>query len=148
MRGSWSWLSVPVALVAWALVAAPVDAAPPVVPTSTYVADVSAGANALTRVGTVLQNTTDIEDLIAKTPRARAALVVFDRRMYVISRYRLADPVLNRQRARLARAAPPVTAVLNLFLDAALTRDVERVQRLVPAVTRRLTAFQAAAGPT
>jgi hypothetical protein len=147
MRVSRGLLWIPAVLITVALVTAPAEAAPPpVVPASTYVADVRAGAGALTRFGTILERTTDIDDLIARTPRARAALVVFDRRMYVLSRYRLADPALNRQRARLARTAPPVTAVLNLFLDAALTRDEERVQRLVPAVTRRITAFGAAAG--
>ena len=64
--------------------------------------------------------------------------------MYAVSRYRVADPAMNRQRLRLAAAAPPVTDVLTRYLDAVLLRDNERIMALSAAVTRRTAAFSAA----
>jgi hypothetical protein len=127
------------------LFAGAASAAPPMVDDATYLRDVQAGAESLRRFGVILQNTSGIADLKAKSNRARTLLTQFDRRMYVIGRYRVPSPTLNRQRARLARSGPPVTAILSRFLDAALTEDVDEVQRLVPIVTQRINAFQRAA---
>lgn len=130
-----------------ALLAGPAAAAPPppVVPTATYVADVTAASRALTRVGNVLKRAGTLDELVQAVPAARRALARFDRRMYAISRYRVEDPVANAQRIRLARAAPPVTDVLTRYLDAVLLRDQARIMALSDAVTRRTAAFSAAA---
>ncbi|MGE3138124.1 MAG: hypothetical protein AB7I08_08695 [Thermoleophilia bacterium] len=120
-------------------------AAPPVVPVTTYLDDVQAGSNALQRFGAILERTESVAALRTRAGVVRTHLRRFDRHMYVLSRYRLAEPVLDRQRARLARTAPPVTATLSRFLDAALSDDVAQVQRLAPVVIRRINAFQRAA---
>lgn len=139
-----------ISLIALAIVACAfsgsASAAPPVVDDATYLRDVQAGAESLRRFGVILQNTSGIADLKAKTGRARVLLTQFDRRMYVLSRYRLTSPVLNRQRARLARSGPPVTVSLSRLLDAALSENLSEAQRLVPIITRRINAFQRAAG--
>lgn len=117
---------------------------PPVVSGATYTADVTAASRALTRIGNVLNRAHTLEALVAAVPPARAAVTRFDRRMYAVSRYRVADPAMNRQRARLAAAAPPVTDVLTRYLDAVLLRDQGRMKTLSAAVTRRTAAFSAA----
>lgn len=130
-----------------ALLAGPAAATPPppVVPTATYVADVTAASRALTRVGNVLKRAGTLDELVRAVPAARRALTRFDRRMYAVGRYRVKDPVANAQRIRLARAAPPVTDVLTRYLDAVLLRDQARIMALSDAVTRRTAAFSAAA---
>jgi len=143
--GTWcAW--VVVMLVAIGAPAGQASAAsePPVVPAATYSADVTAASRALTRIGNVLNRAATIDALVATVPRARRALARFDRRMYAVSRYRVADPAMNRQRARLAAAAPPVTDVLTSYLDAVLLRDQQRMMTLSAAVTRRSAAFSAA----
>ncbi len=139
-----AWIAV--ILVAIGLLAGPASAAPepPVVPGATYMADVTAASRALTRIGNVLNGADTLDALVAVVPRARKALTRFDRRMYAVSRYRVADPALNRQRARLAAAAPPVTDVLSRYLDAVLLRDQQQMMALSAAVTRRTAAFSAA----
>ena len=139
-----AWIAV--ILVTAGLLAGPATAAPqqPLVPGATYVADITAASRALTRVGNVLQRADTIDALVAAVPSARKALTRFDRRMYAVSRYRVADPAMNRQRLRLAAAAPPVTDVLTRYLDAVLVRDNERIIALSAAVTRRTAAFSAA----
>jgi hypothetical protein len=144
VRTGWAWIAV--LLVAAGLLAGPASAAtaPPVVSGSTYIADVTAASRALTRVGSLLNGADTLDALVATVPRARRAVARFDRRMYAVSRYRVADPALNRQRARLAAAAPPVTDVLTRYLDAVLLRDQTKMMALSAAVTRRTAAFSAA----
>jgi hypothetical protein len=144
-RFGWAWLAV--VLVGVGLLQGPATAAPatPVVPTATYVADVTAASHALIRVGNVLKRAGTLDELVQAVPAARRALTRFDRRMYAVSRYRVKDPAANAQRIRLARAAPPVTDVLTRYLDAVLLRDQARLQTLSDAVTRRTAAFSAAA---
>ena len=143
--GTWcAWVAV--ILVAVALSAGQAVGAqqPPIVPAATYSADVTAASRALTRIGNTLNRADTIDALVAAVPRARKALTRFDRRMYAVSRYRVADPAMDRQRARLAAAAPPVTDVLARYLDAVLLRDQQRMMTLSAAVTRRSAAFSAA----
>ena len=116
----------------------------PVVSGATYLGDVTAASRSLTRVGNVLTGADTLDALVAAVPRARRAVTRFDRRMYAVSRYRVADPAMNRQRARLAVAAPPVTDVLTRYLDAVLLRDQAQMMALSAAVTRRTAAFSAA----
>jgi hypothetical protein len=148
MRGARTWWCTAIAamLVALGLLAGTAGAAPkpPVVSGATYMADVTAASRALTRIGNVLNRADTLEALVAAVPRARKALTRFDRRMYAVSRYRVTDPAMNRQRARLAAAAPPVTDVLTRYLDAVLMRDQRRMMTLSAAVTRRSAAFSAA----
>lgn len=139
--------TVLVVAAAWLLVpAAGARTARPFVPVSTYLEDVQAAAAGLTRFGTILQNADDLDQLKAHATEARTNLRHFDRRVYVLSRYRLRDRALDRQRAKLARTGPPVTAVLSRFLDAAVVGDAALVTRLLPVVVRRIDAFQRAAG--
>ncbi|WP_217924507.1 hypothetical protein [Miltoncostaea oceani] len=140
-------MAVLIALVVVVLGApAAASAAAPVVDSSTYIRDVQAGAASLQRFGAILESTQDLPDLVAKSNRARVLLTQFDRRFYVMSRYRVVSPILNRQRARLARTSPPVTAILSRFLDAALMEDLDEVTRLAPIAIGRINAFQRAAG--
>ncbi|HMN98257.1 MAG TPA: hypothetical protein PKD59_02480 [Miltoncostaeaceae bacterium] len=143
-RAVCAWIAL--VLVAAGLLAAGPAAAqqPPVVPGATYMADVTAASRALTRVGTLLNGAGNLDALVATVPRARKAVTRFDRRMYAVSRYRVADPATNRQRGRLAAAAPPVTDVLTRYLDAVLLRDQGQMMALSAAVTRRTAAFSAA----
>ncbi len=145
-RGTGGWAGIAVVLAAVGLLAGPASAAPspPVVPAATYMADVTAASRALTKVGSVLNGADSIDALVAVVPRARRAVNRFDRRMYAVSRYRVADPAMNRQRGRLAAAAPPVTDVLTRYLDAVLQRDQQAMMTLSAAVTRRSAAFSAA----
>lgn len=139
----WAWIAV--IFVAVGLLAGPAAAQPPsVVSGETYMADVTVASRALTRVGTLLSGADTLDALVASVPGARRAVTRFDRRMYAVSRYRVADPAMNRQRARLAAAAPPVTDVLTRYLDAVLRRDQAQMMALSAAVTRRTTAFSAA----
>ncbi|MGE0025858.1 MAG: hypothetical protein AB7O78_16640 [Thermoleophilia bacterium] len=146
MAGARAWGAwIAVIAVAAALLAGPASAqSPPVVSGATYMADVTAASRALTKVGTLLNGADTLDALVATVPRARKAVTRFDRRMYAVSRYRVADPATNRQRARLAAAAPPVTDVLTRYLDAVLLRDQAQMMALSAAVTRRTAAFSAA----
>lgn len=123
-----------------------VNAAPPLVTPGVYQSDVQAGTSALSRWGATLQNTQSIPSLAAKAPLLRRLLFQFDRRFYAMSRYRLSAPDLNNQRARLARTAPAVTDVLSDFLDAVITGDTAKINRLVPRVSARISTFAAAGG--
>lgn len=143
---TWCCAAIVAMLAAFAVLAGPASASPkpPVVSGPTYMADMTAASRALTRIGNVLNRADTLEALVAAVPRARKALTRFDRRMYAVSRYRVADPAMNRQRARLAAAAPPVTDVLTRYLDAVLLRNQQRMKTLSAAVTRRTAAFSAA----
>lgn len=142
--GTWgAWIAV--ILVAVGLLGGPAAAQPPPVASgATYMADVTVASRALTRVGTLLNGADTLDALVAAVPRARKAVTRFDRRMYAVSRYRVADPAMDRQRARLAAAAPPVTDVLTRYLDAVLRRDQAQMMALSAAVTRRTATFSAA----
>jgi hypothetical protein len=139
--------SLLVCVVAALLIAPTVASAapPPVVSPGVYLSDLTAGSAALQRFGKVLVHNKGVDALLKKQTALRRSLTTFDRHLYVMSRYRLADPKLNGQRARLARAAPPVTETLFDFFDAILTKDVKKVDRLAPIVEARLNAFAAAA---
>lgn len=112
---------------------------------SVYVADVQEAAGALQELGTLLQSVEGLDDLRAKLPRARAALDTFDAAIAKIDGYRLENAEIEQQRAGLARTGPPVSDVMNRFLDAAGNGDEQAVLALLPEVTSAISDFQAAA---
>lgn len=117
----------------------------PVVPPAVYVSDVNAAANALNRFGTILKNASDLPALRRKHTTIRTQLRNFDRRIYAMSRYRLVDPALNRQRGRIAVTGSTLSVTYSDFVDAALLGDAAEVQRLVPVIQRKTAAFESAA---
>lgn len=144
------WAATLVALIIAITVAAiPVGAASaapaPVVSPQVYLADVQAAAGALSRYGIALQRVDGVAELRRIRGKLDRHVRTFDRRISKLRGYRLEDPRLNRQRAGLARTGPPLAAVLRRFNAAAARGDVAAIQRLVPVVTRRITAFQRAA---
>lgn len=132
-----------------ALVFVPVGQAPaaalPIESVSVYQRDAHTAARALTRVGKELQRVKSASHLKRRATVIRRDLRVFDRHVFVLSRYQLEDATLNRQRRQLAATGPAVTDVLSLFLDATLMEQKRRVQALLPRVLRSLERFSRAA---
>ncbi len=113
--------------------------------TAAYVADVQQAAGALQEFGTLLQNSTGLEDLRSKIPSAQQSLDEFDSAIAELDGYTLETAELERQRSGLVRTGPAVSDVLRRFLDAADEGDLAAVQALVPEVTSTITEFQKAA---
>lgn len=118
----------------------------PVVSTSTYLTDVRAASGALTRYGNILSRATGVGDIERQLKPLRKNLRTFDQRVYVMSRYRLADPTLNRQRAGIARTGAPLLISLSDFVDAVILDRGGEVDRLVRVIERQTAAFERAAG--
>jgi hypothetical protein len=139
-------IALVIAIMAAAIPLGAASAAPArVVSPQVYLADVQAAAGALTRYGTALQRVDGIAELRRIRPALDRHVNTFDRRIKRLRGYRLENARLDRQRAGLARTGPPVADVLRRFNAAAARGDVAAIQRLVPVVQRRITAFQRAA---
>ena len=86
--------SLLVCLVAALLVAPTLASAdpPPVVSPGVYLSDVTAGSAALQRFGNILLHSKGVEALLKKQTALRRSVTTFDRHLYAMSRYRVADP--------------------------------------------------------
>jgi hypothetical protein len=117
----------------------------PVVTPQRYLRDVRAATTALNRFGTTLNEVDGITEFRGKLTPLRSMLREFDAAVRRLAGYRLANRTIEGQRARLARAGPPLARTLSQFLDAVRDLDRTRVEALVPKVATGLQRFAAAA---
>jgi hypothetical protein len=110
-----------------------------------YVSDAKAATGALTDFGQDLQNLDSLSEFQGKLKVLRTELRTFDTSIRRLRGYRLANPVINGQRARLARTGPPLAATLSDFLDAVHDNNASEVRGLLPKVTTGLHKFAQAA---
>lgn len=144
------------ALLAPGATAAPTDTAPPalrgaadrpVVTQARYARDVLASAQGLLDLARIMQDADDLETFREDYPKADAALGRFRGAVARMRAYRLEAPRVDRQRAALARAGPPLARSLTRFLAAARRGEAAEVRRLLPGVQRAVARFQAAGRP-
>ena len=119
--------------------AAGAAAAVPVVDAATYQADLRVAGNALVKLGTTLENNEGAA-LRRQAAALRKLLFSFDRRMYAMSRYTLAEAELNAHRNRVSRAGLAVSVPMSNFLDAVILNQQAKVDRLARTVLTRLGA--------
>jgi hypothetical protein len=116
-----------------------------VVPVKRYVADARSATGALGALGTALKRTTSLDQFRGELTALRGRLRTFDASIRRMRGYRLANPVIDGQRSRLARTGIPLAATLSRFLDAVRDNNPTEVRRLVPEVTTGLNRFATAA---
>lgn len=124
----------------------PVVTAP--VPNATaerYRADVGEALTALTGFSSRLSGIRRADEFRSGLTALRGRLRRFDAAVRRLRGYRVDDPALDSQRARLARRGPPLARAMSDFLDALRDGDADLARRLAGEVQRRLTAFRAAA---
>ncbi len=114
---------------------------------ATFVTDVQAFAQTLTRFGLTLQAAAEgPEALRARGATMRSQLDDLDRIVARMASYHVEAPVLEQRRAAIVAASPDVSRLGRELLAAAEAGDSQRVQQVAQEFTGALKRLQTAAG--
>jgi hypothetical protein len=114
--------------------------------TQQFTTDLTTANGALTDFAKVIQSGgSNLNDLQANVPKARADVKKFDGAITNIGTYSLDSPALERKRSGIAGTGHQVSDTLNRFLDAVEKGDQSAAIAVLPDLQSAISAFSSAA---
>jgi hypothetical protein len=114
--------------------------------TQQFTTDLTTANSALTDFAKVIQSGgSNLSDLQANVPKARADVKKFDGAITNIGTYSLDSPALERKRSGIAGTGHQVSDTLNRFLDAVEKGDQSAAIAVLPDLQSAISAFSSAA---